>query len=475
MSFMEPFEVYGEWWVPEKPDEKYNGKLSYDSVKGLQLDLPKVKMSHRYGRKTTIALKGMKKYLPNAISLSSPIPIDISYFDSNDASYTLLKSELLTGLVSMAIKCSSGKVKLKHKENNDELAPFKSISYPKYQIIYSGLQEWVQSYFSRNDSYDKTIYLDKAHLNIRKIDEKAVCFELSPRKSNFITLYKAAEVIDNLRNFLMCASENHIILNDIKAIDINNQEYALYWHNLEMKLPPPTDYNWVFDLNDVADNLPGLIKKFCDKYKILAPLKNNYLRHRYIIDRDSYFHEVQFLSYVQGLEGFFKRHSFKLPKTAKSLEDYIKEDVLPLRSKDSLQLSEIDQNLQRIVTQDNRSLETILFYLFCTIAEKTEFDSIKKLFTCWNKDHKAFGQPLPEHLENIRVQKNLDPSLAKCLLIFSAKITDLRNKLTHEAVHSLKIWDVYDYNKRLGIVILLLIYLELNLDMQIIRKLMYKL
>jgi flagellin-specific chaperone FliS len=471
---MEPFEVSGELWIPDKPDKKYTSKLSFDLDSGINIkinSLNKFQLSVSYGEKTTIRRKGTNQHIGNVTPLLTPIFINESYFESENATYRLLGCELMGGEVKIAIKCQHlpNTIERQRSKSDDKLAIFKSVSYPEYQIDFHGLNDWVRSYFTENNSCGNMVLLDKPQLSIHKNHNQQVYFKLSKHKKN-ITLLRATEIIDDLRNFLMSASQNHIILKDIKAVDLENQTYPIYWHNPEMKLPSPVSYKWVFTLSDVANDLPKLISAFCDKKKKLAPLQNNYLRHRYILDEESYFHEVQFLSYVQGLEGFFKRKQYKLPERKISLNEYIN-TVIPLSEKTLQDLQEIDSRLVEILSREKISeLETNLFYMFCIISKAIPSDLRSKFFSCLDKDHKYDTRPLREPLGAICSEMDISSDFAKCIWIFSERITDLRNRLTHEAVHNLDNWDIYYYNSRLEIVILLLIYKEIGLDDKLISQ-----
>jgi hypothetical protein len=147
---IEPFQCKGQWWLPEKPDERVSGILTYVPQEGASLAL-------------------IGSFTDSVTALTGSFSLEIVLGES-DLGFVTLHDCIETQLTIGSTSSSNLKVRnvlLGHHFSNET-----DIKFEKLFVRYSSLDEWVN-----RSGFDKKVLAENVHPPLKRLN---VVYEFPP-------------------------------------------------------------------------------------------------------------------------------------------------------------------------------------------------------------------------------------------------------------------------------------------------------
>lgn len=289
---MDKSEFFGEWWIPEYPEEKYIGRINIDHNSSSVLEI-----NGRFGIDSPDIILGINHE-------GEKITLIENYADK----YSFSKTEL-------CVYESHTVIFSKHFDSID------SIKIKSLNVYFDGLEEWTcfNSIERKMDVENKTLTITTKSFNEKelftnesysiKIHNKCNWLQnafpyrnVNLRQSDFfiITLEKEetlnhiySEILIPLRLFLTFGMSNPTDFKTIIAHDIDNASFEIDYCKPNIKRDVnKKKYNMLFDLSKIISNFDYHYGKWLELIKRIAPIHYYYfevLKHlsaKHFSDRD---------------------------------------------------------------------------------------------------------------------------------------------------------------------------------------------
>lgn len=332
------YEYRGEWWLPEDPEKRFYGRLTFNQESGAVLELD--------GAFTDDPNNG-ELFSPNIVNGTSSIGVDITLFHclgkgmnvywGGQSTSTLFAHNVFVGVHF-------------HKENE--------ITFRSLQVVYSNLDAWLgisgfktkRRKIKRGDELlikyilPESIRLLVSNRLAMSIDfgssfSPVVLREADLKQSCSVTFLpidniaftECQDIIRQFQNFLSLATSTYVyptrilgtpdidLYKDSNKVTIGNQIYTqpvecLYQLARSPKLDKKSySSDYLFMFKNVSKRFEKYIQSWFSKYELLKPVHQLYFGTLY---NPAMYQDQKFLAFVQALEAYHRRTmgNIELPK-----------------------------------------------------------------------------------------------------------------------------------------------------------------
>lgn len=316
----EEFEYKGNWWLPDKPEKRVSGTLTFTPNKGANLDLMG---SFKDTENMNITLK------PEIIlGVSSDGKYITLYkcFETNSTPNFLgvqTSSRFLANLVFEGV----------HFQTSEDIS-FKSIS-----VHYLYLDEWVNiSGFDIKSPAEKEViikYKPPEPFQAKISDELKILINFPPPWPLFVHVQKEVtikqntevkietseekpyedyrKIMSHIQNFLTLGITKPVYpltITGLTEVNVENEAYYLPVKIFYQLLDIPKEYktltsnDMLFTFKDISDRFEPLLKNWFEKKDFLEPVFNLYFG---TLHNPRMYLEDLFLSLIQAIESFHRR------------------------------------------------------------------------------------------------------------------------------------------------------------------------
>lgn len=350
---IENFEIKGEWFLPEKRDNRVHGVLTFDPQEGTELELyGSIQGDHFFPEfKDQEIILGLTsdskqitlincymtkldsaKLVSNGESGKPSTTYSIKYLliglladKIENLKFTKISSEIFNLSEWIGISGFKNQFDIEKKKNQEITIDYKLPDQIKFDIDDNtkGLFNFVADYTS-NSRYQNTATINQkvefqVILKSEKNIEDLLTYIITFQNLLILSLYKSTYLLS-----ISISGERHII--DYGNGNIFNKNIKLFFSSSYFKLNkrPKLDLEMIFNYKTIKDNFPIIIKNWYSKYELLEPAIDLVLDQFY---NDKAFTVNSFLNLAQSAETFHARlhNHTKIPK-----EQYkkMKENIL---------------------------------------------------------------------------------------------------------------------------------------------------
>lgn len=312
---VEPFRCKGQWWLPEKPEERVSGTLTYVPQEGASLEL-------------------IGSFTSSLATLTGSFAPEIVLGESDQGLVTLhdcIQTQFTMG------SANSSNFKVRNVLLGYHFSSESDIRFEKLFVRYSSLDEWIN-----RSGFDRKVLVENVRPPLEKLNvvyefppsveaalsadcELALCFQANPPtlthvqkeacivQQNYVRLAFASErglrdcyeTLFHLRNFLTLAISTPIYPLELRGhIDVKQPiKISFEQRYMPEELEPVLPFKMLFTFDDVAAKFELFLKNWYSKRISLKTVYELYFGlaynpHMYVDDR--------FLNMCRALEAYHK-------------------------------------------------------------------------------------------------------------------------------------------------------------------------
>lgn len=444
---MESFECLGDWWFPENPNSKYEGKLSFDAKTGGSLD-----MQGFDEHLMMLSIHSEKFFIHGKTKDGKEVSLWINYIAKYNEQNDFKNNFSIIYLTFAVLYIFIGKY-LEAKNINDLRIRCLSTKFNDLDkwIYYNDLDQIVRSseYVSNEISISREekqpiIVQFRGNLQFNRMERKVTReFDiLIDIKSVGESLDEMMIIKNHIQDFLNLVMADEIVMSSLKAKFVNTEDkdveifYASTVDEEMKKVIIKTPY--IFGYSEVKDRFQEILYKWFELYREAPTFLNLYFGVMY--NSKSYLSNT-FLMLYQAIEIYHRIFLFRSSRFAQQRNELIDDFIKKINALIDLEPGQKDRILGLIRNGKNlRSREKV------------------------SEIYDMFSELLPKLSTNIQDKVN-----------FIDKIENYRNKLTHGGVNydKLNTTELFWSSKDLQLMLQLCILNKLGFSNEEISKFYY--
>lgn len=323
VKFMESFQYYGYWWIPENIDNKIAGILNFDSDNGAKLDLlgtfeKSTSLMDTLKRNFILGITQEGKRITLYKCLINDAKISIPGLNTSSYSaefvfvgaHFLSEEDIIFDKVDVNLQYSEKWANLsgfdiKEKFDNEESPKLFTIEYNIPKIIN------VHLYNGTNISIQLMLTGSYGSNNVNLMEK--LIFSINPDKPQGINSY-IFDIFYKLECFLTLAIGEPVYpmiirawIHSKKEKNNNRSTDVLIYYltgNKNSDSKKINLFNIIFSLRDIKDNLEIYLNNWFKKFEYLKPVYELYFSIMYNYNG---FLESEFLTLIQAIESYHRR------------------------------------------------------------------------------------------------------------------------------------------------------------------------
>lgn len=408
LSLLEEFGFVGNWWLPDKPDEKIGGKLSYTPKQGLTLTL-----WGRFPSETNVAGGATSYTYPiilgrtddgQKLSLLEVLDEDIATDTSN---MTTLCKDLYPGFAIPDVLVASldefrihnADIKFYDIDNwsDKPIVTVKQIkaSTPEHQYLVTNKQEtFVSAEIPKLES--RIAFINDCPIGhiaswSRKGLEINTSHFLNLKSKTVQTPHWHIEVIEEIQKLLtflaggpmpplqviinIWVKENDLYLPPIARDGCSYSTVLLYKPRVPRLKEPDFTWGFLYQFEDLENNFPSIINKFFDRE---GDFKTAFDLLLLSLEGVSSYLDFQFLPLMQALEAYCRTRRDEIKEIYIPAEEYACFRQRIERALGNQEQTELGKKVKEYLDKANHKMYTFNEQLLYVIQQLPE--SIRRLF-----------------------------------------------------------------------------------------------